>query len=296
MAQTSEIIADDLLERVLERLGFSARPEPTLTDLSQIYAAWCRRVPFDNVRKLIHLSSQAPGPLPGDTPTAFFTDWLDGGTGGTCWAGNGALHALLVSLGFEASRGIGTMITAPDIPPNHGTVLVALDGGHYLVDASILHGEPLRLDEHEPTRTNHPAWGVMCTYRDGHWHVGWRPMHSPGGIECRIDRFPATPAEFHELHEQTRPWSPFNYELSARLIRGDDVVGAAFGKRVVLEGSGGVVQEPLPAQDRLHLLVDELGISEEVAHRLPPETPTPPRPGSRAAQEAELQREAPARG
>src|SRR5437868_5757404 len=124
MAQQPEGLRANLTEQVLERLGFSARPEPTLGNLSHIYATWCRRVPFDNVRKLIHLYNQAPGPLPGDTPTAFFTDWLEGGTGGTCWAGNGALQALLAALGFRASRGIGTMVTAPDIPPNHGTVVV----------------------------------------------------------------------------------------------------------------------------------------------------------------------------
>jgi len=42
-------------------------------------------VPFDNVRKLIHVKSGKAGPLPGGTAEDFFTAWLRHGTGGTCW-------------------------------------------------------------------------------------------------------------------------------------------------------------------------------------------------------------------
>src|SRR4030095_10653256 len=44
----------DLLARVLMRWALSNRPAPTLDVLQTLYAALCRKVPFDNVRKLIH--------------------------------------------------------------------------------------------------------------------------------------------------------------------------------------------------------------------------------------------------
>lgn len=279
-------LAMGLLERVLTRLGLSDRPAPDLQGLQTLYAAWCRKVPFDNVRKLIHVSNRDPGPLPGDDATDFFEAWLRYGTGGTCWAGNGALHALLVALGFGARRGVATMLVAPDLPPNHGTVLVDCDGARYVVDASILHGEPLRLDEHMTTGVEHPAWGVRCRKRDGHWYIRWRPLHQPEGLDCRIDHLCASRERFREQHEQTRPWSPFNYELTARLIRGDAVVGAAFGRRVELDAAGGVSRQRLDADRRLRLLVDELGMQEGIVQRLPPDTPTPPPPWSRTGREA----------
>jgi hypothetical protein len=65
-------LAPELIERILIRLGLSARPEPTFGGLRLVYAAWCRNVPFDNVRKLIHLHRHDPRPLPGDDPRDFF--------------------------------------------------------------------------------------------------------------------------------------------------------------------------------------------------------------------------------
>lgn len=286
MSFQTEALSVDLLERVLMKLGLSDRPAPTLDGLLALYTAWCRKVPFDNVRKLIHMRSHDPGPLPGDDAADFLEAWLRYGTGGTCWAGNGALHALLVALGFRAYRGIGTMLAAPNVPPNHGTVLVEYNETRYIVDASILHSEPLRLDEHTPTEVSHPAWGVRCSKRDGHWSIRWRPLHRPDSLDCRIEHMQIPREAFRERHEQTRTWSPFNYELAARLNRGSTVVGVGCGQRVELNAAGEVVQTPLAGDDRIRLLVDELGMREEIVQRLPLDMPTPPPPWSQTARNA----------
>src|SRR5580692_149390 len=116
-----------MIDRVLERLELTGRPEPTLAGLSAVYCAWCRHVPFDNIRKLIHVRRGDPGVLPGDDAGDFFHGWLRYGAGGTCWAGNGALSVLLVALGFAARRAVATMLVAPNLPPNHGSVTVLLE-------------------------------------------------------------------------------------------------------------------------------------------------------------------------
>jgi N-hydroxyarylamine O-acetyltransferase len=240
------------------------------------------------VRKLIHLHSQAPGPLPGDDPAEFLEAWLAYGTGGTCWAGNGALHAVLVSLGFEAIRGMGTMHAALEAPPTHGTVLVSWEGTWYVVDASILHGAPLPLHESKPTGVEHPVWGVHCTTRDGTWYIRWRPLHQPEGLDCRLQYLDVSRETFRARHEQSRAWSPFNYAVYARTVRGETVVGVAHGQRVALD-AGGVRHTPLSADDRLRVFVDELGIHEAIVRQLPPDMPTPPPPWSRSAQAAAVE-------
>jgi N-hydroxyarylamine O-acetyltransferase len=285
MSLPTEALSMDVLERVLSRLELAERPAPTLDGLQTLYAAWCRKVPFDNVRKLIHLHSHAPGPLPGDDPSEFLEAWLTYGTGGTCWAGNGALHAVLVSLGFDAIRGMGTMHAAPEAPSTHGTVLVTW-GTWYVVDASIMHGAPLPLHESEPTGVTHPVWGVHCTKRDGTWFIRWRPLHQPEGIDCRLQYLHVSRETFRARHEQSRAWSPFNYAVYARTIRGETMVGVAHGQRVAFDSAGGVSHTPMNGDDRLRVFVDELGMHEGIVQQLPPDWPIPPPPWSRTAQEA----------
>jgi len=60
MSLQTQGLSRDLLEQVLSRLGLSDRPALTLDGLQTLYAAWCRKVPFDNVRKLIHLHDHTP--------------------------------------------------------------------------------------------------------------------------------------------------------------------------------------------------------------------------------------------
>lgn len=278
-------LPEALQERVLERLGLAERPSVDLDGLAALYAAWCDAVPFDNLRKLVHLHEGAEGPLAGDRVVDFFEAWLAWGSGGTCWAGNGALCCLLQALGFRASRGVATMLVAPDIPPNHGTVVVDLGRRPWLVDASILHGEPLLLDTAAGTAVEHPAWGVRCTPREGRWHIRWKALHMADGLDCRVEALSATTAEFSERHEQTRAWSPFNYEVSARRNRGGGVVGLAFGRRVEIDASGAVRSTPVDTAGRRRVLVEEIGIAPELADRVPDDRPTPPPPGTRAAAE-----------
>lgn len=276
----------DLRERVLERLGFPAPPQPDSEGLNQLYDAWCRQIPFDNVRKLLHLRSGGHGPLPGGTPEDFLQSWIQYGTGGTCWSNAAALHSLLASLGFDARQGLATMLVIPDLPPNHGTVLVTLGSQRFLVDGSMLHGEPLPLEDEATTEVRHPAWGVRCSRRDGRWHVWWRPLHKVDGFECRLEHFNASPEEYRERYEQTRGWSPFNYEVSARRNRGDNAAGVAFGHAVTLNPDGTVHREPVDLAERNRVLIEVVGISEELVSQLPADTPTPPPPGSKTAQAA----------
>lgn len=280
----TDSLSPPLLERLLSKLGFPKAPEPTLEGLRALYAAWCLHVPFDNVRKLIHVRNSHPGPLPGFTAADFFEAWLRHGTGGTCWAGNGAFASLLQSLGFEAVRGVGTMLAAPDIPPNHGTVRVTFDGRHFLTDCSILHVEPLLLDNSGSAKIEHPVWGIRTSVRDGRLHVWWRALHAADGFECRLEGFGAEDAEFRRRHDETRGWSPFNYQVYARRNLADRVSGLAFGNAISLESDGRARQRPVTDSERRRVLIEEVGLSEEIVSQLPEDTPTPPPPGSRTAQ------------
>ncbi len=274
-------VSEDLLDRVLARMGFAGRPGAELEDLRQVYDAWCRHVPFDNSRKLIAVRGGWRGPLPGDTPADFFEAWLTHGTGGTCWAGNGALWALLTALSFDATRGVATMLVAPDLPPNHGTVVVNLPEGRFLVDASIMFVEPVPLADGVDNSVAHPAWGVQGRWSGGKLLVRWRAMQRDDPFDCRVDDYPVDAARFRQQHEATRNWSPFNFELNMNLVRGDARIGVALNHAVRIDADGRVTREPLT--DRVAYLVEAMGLSEEIASQIPRDVPTPPPPGSRTA-------------
>ena len=105
----------------------------------------------------------------------------------------------------------------------------------------------------------------------------------PEGFECRLDRFPGTQTDFRDSYARTRDWSPFNYELSVRVNRGDTVIGVAFGHSVSILGDGSVVRTPLTPSERRRLLIEDVGITEALVMQLPDDVPTPPPPWSQTA-------------
>lgn len=275
----------ELTARILDKLECD-KPPVTLDGLAAIYRAWCQKVPFDNVRKLIHVRRGDPGTLPGDAPAEFFEAWLAHGCGGTCWAGNGALHALLGELGFASERAVATMLVAPDIPPNHGSVVVTLDGDRWIVDASILHGEPLLIRAGQTSDIDHPAWGVTGSWVGDQFRIRWRNFITGGEpMDCGFNHFGATTEEFAQWHETTRTWSPFNYGVSLNLNRGNRRIGAAMGKLCSFDETGAIHAREVDLAGRKSFLIDEVGMSEELIEQLPDDVPMqpPPRPDDAAS-------------
>ena len=108
-----------LTEAVLEKLGFSSPPDPDRAGLDAVYAAWCRRVPFDNLVKRIHLVSGSAEPFPNGPAEAFFASWLRHGTGGTCWPSAGGAPRAPRRPRVRRPAGIGGDVRPPHRPGPH---------------------------------------------------------------------------------------------------------------------------------------------------------------------------------
>lgn len=272
MALQSEHLPPELVEKILMKLGLSEAPTVDFSGLSRLYQAWCRRVPFDNIRKRIHLAAANPLPLPGHNDTEFFHGWLHFGVGGTCWAGNGALYTLLDALGFSCERGTATMMPDACQHPNHGNVLVHCEGEQYVVDASMLHDTPLPLRPNQSSSIDHPAWGLTCSPLKQLWLIHWRPLHMPNGCTCRINKFSIDRQTFRQLNEASRNKSPFNHALYIRMNSAENVRGISASMSVDFTSTGQVIMTPLSRESRLKLLVELMGISEEILAELPPDS------------------------
>lgn len=206
-------LSKDLVNRVLDRMGFSKPPATDLASLQRLYTSWCMHVPFDNIRKMIVLRKKEKQPLPGLHATEFFENWLKNGSGATCWPMANALFELICSLGFHTFRVAGFMRDLGII--NHGSVKVSINGMDYLADAALLlnvvlpldhstfiHDDPVFPVESEPNGASHNVWIVTPPGKDYSY--------------CRMMGDPVDFSTFRERYEASRGIGIFNQRLYAR--------------------------------------------------------------------------------
>src|SRR4030095_10798932 len=111
----------------------------------------------------------------------------------------------------------------------------------------------------------HPAWGVAARFVDDAFTIRWKALQRPDPLDCRFNLYGLTAADFSRFHEATRTWSPFNFNLNLNLVRDDGRLGAGLGNRIVVDANGHATNTPFAGEARKRFLVDEVGISEEVA-------------------------------
>lgn len=260
-------ITPDLRDLVLERLGFAGPPVVDRSGLTDLYTAWCRNVPFDNLRKLIALASGESGPFPGDDATDFFDHWLRHGTGGTCWPSSNALVALLDGCGFTVRRVAGSMMETGHL--SHGSAIATVDSTDFVVDSSMLSDTPLEVTT-EPSSVEHLVHPMAVEPVDGTFRFRFRMSFEPEGTSMfwRLMLDPADVDTYATRYEASREMSPFNDGRVARR-NDDDGVTMLAKDTVVTRTSERFEVAPIEDADTLdHFLVEQFGVSDEVITRL----------------------------
>lgn len=135
---------DELMERYLQRLGFTSRPTPSWPALRALVNAHLRTVPFEN---LDIVNAQ----LPELTTAAVLRKVVLQRRGGFCYELNEAFGALLVHLGFSVKRIAARVWLEPQRrfgPPfDHLALVITLPEGEFLTDVGFGDNNrtPLRL-------------------------------------------------------------------------------------------------------------------------------------------------------
>lgn len=260
-------ITPQMRDSVLERFGYAASPTVDRQGLTGLYTAWCRNVPFDNLRKLIALASGGPGPFPGGDATDFFDHWLRDGTGGTCWPSSNALVALLEACGFAVRRVAGSMMETGEL--SHGSAIVTIDGIDLVVDSSMLSDTPLEVTA-EPSSVEHPVHPMAVEPVDDTFRFRYRMTFDPDGTNMfwRLMVDPADLDTYTMRYEASREISPFN---DGRVARRNDERGVAMLAKdtLVVRTAGGFETTPVGDADAMdRLLVEVFGFSEQIVARL----------------------------
>lgn len=251
------MLSNNLVQRVIGRMGVSAPVSPTLEGLAPLYAAWCAWVPFDNVRKLIALQGQDQEFLPGMEADEFFEAWLAHGCGATCWPSAQAWFALLSALGFDCWRVAGSMRDCQRI--NHGSVVVQHEERRWLVDTSML--------THVPLPLGYPLWqGAHPVHdqeveADGDAHVVWSHFAPTGFLPCRVFPGVLSWAQCRQHYEASRAASPFNRRVYARRVLADEV-RVLSGTHYYVRDKSGLACTSLSADEVLACLQEVFGVSQ----------------------------------
>ncbi len=91
---------------------------------------------------------------------------------------------------------------------------------------------------------------------------------------CRIEQSDVSTPDFDRYHELTRTNSLFNSALYIRMNQPEGIATVAFGKRVNVGWDGQAHKSQLPKSSRVRVLIEEFGISEEMAVKIPSDEPS----------------------
>ncbi len=254
-----------LVARAFAKLGFASPPKPDLDGLRALYLAWCRNVPFDNVRKRIAMARSASDPLPGGLADDFLAAYLEHGTGGTCWPSSNGLFSLVTACGFDARRISASMFDRND--NNHGSILVRLDGRDWLVDSSIESDTPFPIEPGKTHEIADPVHPIRVEPHEKGTLVHWGQSQSTGTMPCRLMQDPVDQAFYLERYEISRGYSVFNTQLYARRNFPAKLVTYAARKRFE-KTAAGVTSRELEAPELRESLVREMGYSRQIVTEL----------------------------
>ena len=276
-APLDSVLSPELLERVLAKLGLNERPSLDLVGLNALYVAYWVNVPgIDTIRKRIWFAGEQTGPLPGGDPGDYFEHWLAHGTGATCWPTNGAVYALVHALGFDARRIAGCIVLEQYPGTNHGSVVVTLDGVDYLVEANFAAGDVLRLVPGTATATSDDIHRIRAVPTEGGFDVLWYQGHDREKeltFRTEAEHDPVDHAFFLDRYNRTKQLSVFNDALFICRRLPDSIVTLGRKNKINVTADNTLTKTEISDAERKRVLIEEFGISEQMADALPPDVP-----------------------
>lgn len=121
-----------ILEDVLDALELSAE-KPSFPFLERLFGRFNARVPFETASKILRHADVSDSEEKPRVPDVFWRDFIDSGTGGTCYARVAAFDALLTGLGFSTRKALGRVQADFD----HAALFVAIGGAEWIADVGF---------------------------------------------------------------------------------------------------------------------------------------------------------------
>jgi len=211
------------VEEVLEALDLSPE-EPSLRFLERLFARFNAKVPFETASKILRNADVLDPAEKPRVPEVFWRDFLDAGTGGTCFARVAAFDALLSPLGFSTRKVLGRVEADFD----HAALLVGVEGREWIADVGFPLPALLRAREGE-TETALAAVAVGESERG--FLVRFLSGVPDGPRKLEVFRAPVSEEEFRDLWRKTfRPDSKFVNFIGMRRQEASRIVSFTRGE------------------------------------------------------------------
>lgn len=183
--------------------AFDLRPGRPDAELLWAAGAAFRRLPYENLTKLIRRAEASPGAPRRRAPADVLAEHLARGTGGTCFALTELFRVVLTDLGFRCRPALCDMGRRTDA---HCALVVDLPDGPVLMDPGYLLDRPLPLVPGEE-RGHTAGLGevVVRGLADGAFEVA-----TFGVARYRAKPEPVAPARFRALWEASFDWAGLN--------------------------------------------------------------------------------------
>jgi hypothetical protein len=245
-------------DEILEALELP-RSEPGIGYLQALFARFNERVPFETASKIVRNAAVADPDEKPRWPAVFWSDHLESGAGGTCFARVAAFEALLLELKFASRIALGRVQSDFD----HAALRVSVQGREWIADV----GFPLPAllpDAVEEIQTPRGLLRVTQGVRGIRVEILGGPPEGPRELE--IFRAPVTSAEFLDRWRKTfRPDLKFLTAVALRREKEGRAVSFAAGEMRV-DDLHSRTRIPLAAP-RAPVLEEQFGVDRELLDR-----------------------------
>jgi len=245
-------------DEILEALELP-RSEPGIGYLQALFARFNERVPFETASKIVRNAAVADPDEKPRWPAVFWSDHLESGAGGTCFARVAAFEALLLELKFASRIALGRVQSDFD----HAALRVSVQGREWIADV----GFPLPAllpDAVEEIQTPRGLLRVTQGVQGIRVEILGGPPEGPRELE--IFRAPVTSAEFLDRWRKTfRPDLKFLTAVALRREKEGRAVSFAAGEMRV-DDLHSRTRIPLAAP-RAPVLEEQFGVDRELLDR-----------------------------
>ena len=245
-------------EDVLDALELAAE-KPSFPYLEKLFGRFNARVPFESASKILRDADVSDPDEKPRVPDVFWGDFLESGTGGTCYARVAAFDALLSGLGFPTRKALGRVEADFD----HAALVVSVGGAEWIADV----GFPLpALVPGSGGEVETEIAALSAAVTDRGVDVRFVSGVPEGPRHLEIFRDPVSEEEFTTLWRKTFR-SDSRFLTAVSLMRRD-------GPRLVKFARGEVRVDDLHSRTRIPILADRarrlsevFGIDEGVLSR-----------------------------